>query len=145
MRMNPNETNSKPVIIHQELSFKVVGVCFKTHNYLGQFCRERQYGDSIETFLQLENLKYVREADLRNVDASSPKGNFADFIIEDKILLELKAKPIITKEDYYQVQRYLQASNLDLAILVNFRSKFIHPKRILRVNNSLHSNKDSYH
>lgn len=57
-----------------------------------------------------------------------------DFIVDGKIILEFKAKNFITKEDYYQVKRYLVTLNLQLAILVNFRQKRIIPKRILNSN-----------
>lgn len=144
--MYPNETNKTPVILHKALSFQVVGVCFEVHNTHGRYCRERQYGDEVEKVLMAKHVSYRREANLQVLDPAGPKGNFADFIIEGTILLELKAKDIVTKEDYYQVQRYLWASGLDLAILVNFRQKYIHPKRILRTGgNSHHSNRDSYH
>jgi len=54
-----------------------------------------------------------------------------DFIIEDKIIIEFKTKDYITKEDYYQVKRYLITLNLELGILVNFRQKRLAPKRVL--------------
>lgn len=60
-------------------------------------------------------------------------GNILDFVVENKIALEIKAKRIITKEDYYQMQRYLQESNLKLGFLVNFRNRYIKPARIIRL------------
>lgn len=50
-------------------------------------------------------------------------------------MLEFKAKRILTKEDYYQTQRYLQQTGYKLAILVNFRGKYIKPKRIVKIDN----------
>lgn len=58
-------------------------------------------------------------------------GNILDFIIQDKVILELKAKPFLLREDYYQLQRYLQSSQIKLGILVNFREVYLHPKRVL--------------
>ncbi|MFH1822094.1 MAG: GxxExxY protein, partial [Patescibacteria group bacterium] len=46
-------------------------------------------------------------------------------------ILEFKTKDFITKEDYFQVKRYLITLNLKLALLVNFRQKRLVPKRIL--------------
>ena len=57
--------------------------------------------------------------------------NIPDFIIDDKIILDLKAKPIVTKEDYYQMKRYLKSSQKRLGIIVNFRQPHLYPKRIL--------------
>ena len=54
-----------------------------------------------------------------------------DFIIDDKIIIELKAKKIILKDDYYQTQRYLHALNKKLALLVNFRNRYLKPIRVI--------------
>jgi len=118
------ETKTK--LLYGKLSFIINGILFKVHNELGRFAREKQYGDLFEIKLKEANLSYLRE--LRVGDS----GNMPDFIIEDQIIIELKAKPFVPTEDYNQVQRYLQSTNLDLALLVNFRSKFLQIKRILR-------------
>jgi len=60
-------------------------------------------------------------------------GNIVDFLIDDKIILEIKAEPLILKKDYYQAQRYLQALNKKLASLVNFRNRYLKPLRIIRI------------
>lgn len=60
--------------------------------------------------------------------------NKADFVINDKLLIELKAKPFVTNEDYAQTHRYLDASGLKLGIVVNFRNKYLKPIRIIRSN-----------
>ena len=115
----------KKEFLYGDLTFKVRKVLFDTHNELGMFGREKQYGDLVERKLKELGIAHRREA----IVADS--GNTLDFIVEDKLILELKAKPFLTKEDYFQKQRYLQATNLRLGILVNFRTKYIAPKRIL--------------
>lgn len=60
-------------------------------------------------------------------------GNIVDFIIEDKIILEIKAKRLLEKIDFYQAQRYLQATNLKLGLLINFRNRYIKPVRIVKI------------
>ncbi len=60
-----------------------------------------------------------------------------DFMIEDKIVLDLKAKKFITKDDYVQMQKYLALTGKELGLIVNFRASFIKPKRVL--NHKLHS------
>jgi len=59
------------------------------------------------------------------------------------LLLDIKSKPFITKEDYYQMRRYLKLCNLELGLIVNFRNKFLAPKRILNpeLKHLGHSNK----
>jgi len=52
-------------------------------------------------------------------------------LIDNKIVLEIKTKKMLTREDYYQTKRYLTALNKKLAILVNFHQRYLTPKRIL--------------
>ena len=118
--------------IYKELSYEIVGLLFEMHKDLGRFRNEKQYGDYFEKLLQQKNFKYIRE--YRFNDHQYGKGNvrcIVDFIIEDKIIVEFKARDFLTKEDYYQVKRYLVTLNLHLGILVNFRQPRLVPKRIL--------------
>jgi len=116
-------------ILYPELSYKITGLLFETHNQLGRYCKEKQYQDIIEELLRKENLKFEREKQIPISEENS--GNIVDFIIENKIILECKAKPFITKQDYYQLLRYLKASDIRLGLLVNFRNRFLKPRRIL--------------
>lgn len=90
-------------IIYPELSFKINGILFKTHNHLGKYCNEKQYADFIESLLKESSLKYKREKVLPPSFEGEKEGrNKVDFLIEDTIVLELKSKKIISKDDYYQ-------------------------------------------
>jgi len=119
-------------IIYSDLSYKINGILFKVHNQLGKFGTEKQYADLIEHYLRQGRFHYEREKPLPPSFEGEKKGrNKIDFLIEGDIILEVKAKRIITKEDYYQLRRYLAALNKKLGILVNFRANYIHPKRVL--------------
>jgi len=123
---------NKEKIIHPELSYKINGILFTVQNNLGRFCNEKQYGDATEKLLTENNIKYEREKKLPKLfDGEQDGRNIADFLIENSILLELKAKRIIGREDYYQVRRYLGSLKLKLGILVNFRDRYLKPHRIL--------------
>lgn len=131
--MRTNNTNNTN-IIYPELSYKITGVLFKIHNEIGRFCREIQYGDLLETKLKEEKIKYEREKPLPIEGIENQFTNKVDFSIEDRILLEIKAKPVIVKEDYYQMNRYLNASGYKLGMLVNFRNTYLRPIRVIRAN-----------
>ena len=109
------------------MSFKIAGVCFIVHNKLGRYSREKQYCDLLEQeFIKL-NTPFIREQRIRST------GNKVDFLIDNKIILEIKAKQMITRDDYYQVQRYLQCSGHKLGLLVNFRNRYLKPIRIIKI------------
>jgi len=118
-------------IIYKDLSYEITGFCFQAHKGLGCFCSERQYCDRFEKLLQEAGINYLREMEIKTFNESSPKGNRTDFLIEGKIILDAKAKKFITKEDYIQMQRYLKCANIKLGMIVNFRSTYLKPKRIL--------------
>lgn len=119
-------------IIYPKLSYEIYGICFKVHNELGKFRNEKQYADAIERILIEKNIKYLREKPLPiSFNGEKDRRNIPDFIIEDTIILDLKAKRIISKEDYYQMKRYLISSEMKLGIIVNFRQNYLNPKRVL--------------
>ncbi len=126
--MKTNDTN----LLHKELSYKIVGLAFKVHNSLGRFAKEKQYGDLIKQYLEKEFIPFERE---KSLSLAGLDKNRADFIIDNKIILELKAKDFIYKEDYYQLLRYLSAAKLKLGIIINFRNKYLKPKRIISPEN----------
>ncbi len=119
-------------IIHPEISYKITGILFKVRKDLGCYKNEKQYCDAIEKELKKELIIYQREKILPESFEGEYKGrNKIDFLIEDKIILEIKAKPFVTKDDYYQIRRYLEGLQKELGILVNMRRYYLHPKRIL--------------
>jgi GxxExxY protein len=119
-------------VIYKELSYRINSLLFTTHRALGRYRNEKQYGDYFERLLKEKNIRYIRE--FKFVDNDFGQGRVrcvCDFIVEDKIILEFKAKDHVSKDDYYQVMRYLKTLDLKLAVLVNFRQPRIVPKRIL--------------
>ena len=129
--MYPNSTN-KNKVLHPELSYKIVGILFDVHNNLGRFRNEQQYSDAIGLELKKLNIPYKREHHLyKSFEGERDNRNIVDFIINEKIVIEVKAKRALLKEDYFQIKRYLISSNYELGLLVNFRTKYLAPKRIL--------------
>src|SRR4030042_627964 len=119
-------------IIFPELSYKITGILFSVHNELGRYCNEKQYGDYLEKKFKDSGMEFEREKLLPiSFEGENPNRNRIDFLMEGKITLELKCKRVIERIDFYQVKRYLIAFNKKLGILVNFRSKYLQPKRII--------------
>lgn len=119
-------------VLYPELSYKICGLCFKVHNKLGRFCNELQYADALENLFKIEKIEYKREAPLPvSFEGENERRNIPDFTIQEIIILDLKAKRIISKDDYYQMRRYLKAFNKELGLIVNFREYYLSPKRVL--------------
>ena len=133
--MHTNYTNNQKFqnnkLIYPKLSYFLTGICFKIHNELGRYCREIQYCNKLEEKLKELKIVCVREYPIAKT------GNKIDFLIDDKIILEIKAKRAILKEDYYQVQRYLQSLDKKLALLINFRNRYLKPIRIVKIDTDI--------
>lgn len=135
MSGHTNDTNRiEEKIIYKDLSYQINGVLFKVHKKLGRFCREKQYGDIFEELLKETGIPFSREQKLPIEGIDNSRTNVVDFCVNDQILVDLKAKPFVTKEDYYQMQRYLQAGEYKLGLLVNFRNSYLKPIRVIRLN-----------
>lgn len=80
-------------LLYPELSYKVTGLIFKTHNESSRYCSEKQFCDFLEKKFIENNVKYVRE---KNIN-SDIKGDRVDFCVEDKIVIECKAKAFVTR------------------------------------------------
>ncbi len=137
--MHPNDTN-KTKLIEKDLSYKITGVCYKIHNKLGRFLTEKQYCDALEEKFTRERILFKREPNLKtdNSEYTLQIGR-PDFLIENKVVVDIKAKKFITKDDYNQMLKYLYLTNLELGLIINFHSSFLKPKRVLNNKYSGHS------
>lgn len=125
--MNTNNTNKNNKLIHPELSYLITGICFEVHNQTGRYAREKQYCNALENKFRALAIPYKRELIVGQT------GNRLDFLIDDKIIIEVKAKRIITREDYYQIERYLQILNKPLGLIINFQNRYLKPYRVIRI------------
>jgi GxxExxY protein len=124
--MATNYKVNKDKVLFADESFLIAGVCFYVQNRLGRFAKEKQYVDIMASRLDELKVPYRREL------TAGCTGNRVDIVIFNKILFEAKAKPFLTQEDFFQVQRYLKILNLDLGLLVNFWARSAQPRRVLR-------------
>lgn len=122
-------------LIEPELSYKLMGICFNVYNILGAKYQEKYYQRAVEVELKKEKISYQKEMPYKLEYKGESIGRyFFDFLIENKVILELKTVPSISKKDIGQLLRYLKESNLKLGIIVNFGKEKVEYKRI--INNS---------
>jgi GxxExxY protein len=119
--------------IDDELTYKIIGCAMKVHNTLGNGFQEVIYQRCLAIELDRNSIIYEREKEMPIYYEGFEVGTRrADFIIEDKIMVELKA--IIQLEDVHLAQglNYLTAYNLETGLLLNFGSTSLQTKRLFK-------------
>ena len=119
-------------IIESELSYKIMSILFDVHTKLGNQYQEKHYQRAIEMAFNKAKLQYKKQVCVDLLYDNHKIGkNFLDFIVENKIIVELKTVSVFRYQDVRQVLAYLKLAKLPLGILVNFRSQQLSYKRIL--------------
>ncbi|MFH6963859.1 GxxExxY protein [Flavobacterium plurextorum] len=114
-------------------SYKIIGICMEVHKILGKGHNEKVYGDALEYEFQRNEIPYNRELkyNITYKDIILPSYYFADFVIFDEIILELKAIAALSTSEIKQTLNYLAASKNKLGLLVNFGEDSLKYKRII--------------
>ena len=120
-------------LLYKEESYKIIGACMEVHKELGKGFSEIIYGDALEIEFKKNNIIYSREKGYKITYKNKilPHHYFADFVIQDKIILEIKAIKELTNSHTKQTLNYLATSKLKLGLLVNFGEDSLQYKRII--------------
>ena len=119
-------------LVYPELSYTIVGILFKVHSELGGEFEEKYYQRAVETLLNKQHISYAKELKTDLFFNEENIGRFfLDFLIEEKVVLELKATSVLQPAHFRQVKSYLIAHKIRLGILANFRGKSLVYKRVL--------------
>ena len=120
-------------IIYKEESYRIIGKCMEVHNNLGAGFLEIVYKDALEYEFRKVGIPYEREKryPVNYKEIVLPHKYFADFVIFDKIILEVKAVSGIPDEFIAQAINYLKVSQNKLALIVNFGELKLNYKRIV--------------
>jgi len=119
-------------VLFPELSYKIVKVLFDMHNELGGRYQEKYYQRAVALAFDKKSIKYKKELAVDLKFQGETIGRYLlDFLIDDKIIVELKTVVRFCHDDIRQVLGYLKANNLKLGILVNFRGEELIYKRII--------------
>ena len=120
-------------IILKEESYQLIGICMEIHRELGMGFKEIVYKDALEYEFKSKKIKFIREKEfkIQYKDIILPHSYYADFIIYDSIILEVKASYMIVNNFVTQTVNYLKASGLQLGIIANFGEKSFASKRVV--------------
>ncbi len=121
------------VLIQKELSFQIVGACFDVFRRAGGGHKENFYQRALAMELKERKLKFQEQVEVNLFYLGQRFGKYRmDFIVEEKIVVEIKALERFRLEHYNQVKGYLSQTQLDLGILVRFSDTGATFQRILR-------------
>lgn len=110
----------------------VIGCAMRVHSELGNGFQEVIYQRSLAIEFQEENIRYVMELTMPLFYKNKEVGlRRVDFLVEDKVLVELKAVSEIGNTHYNQVLNYLTAYKLEVGLLINFGESSLNFKRFI--------------
>ncbi len=120
-------------LLYEKESYEIIGACMEVYNELGKGFSEIVYKDALEYEFQLRNIPYEREKSykIKYKDKILPHSYDADFIVFNKIPLEVKAIEQLVPGNVRQTINYLAASKMKLGLLVNFGEDTLKYKRII--------------
>ena len=115
-------------MIYGELTNKIIGAFYKVYNTLGYGFLEKVYENSLKIELKKLGLKVEQQKNIKVSYEGFEVGDyFADLVVEDTVILELKAAEAICEEHEAQLLNYLRATDKEVGLLFNFgkEAKFV--------------------
>ncbi len=111
-------------LLYEKESYQIRGACFDVWNAFGSAFKESVIEKSLAKEFKERGLSFERQKRLNVFYKNEKVGVYVpDFVVENKIILEIKVKPILVQEDKRQFWYYLRGSQYRLGFLVNFGSK----------------------
>ena len=111
----------------------IIGSGIEIHKTLGFGFLEIVYKDAFEYEFRRKNVLYKREKEylVKYKEIILPHKFYADFVVFDKVILEIKAKDGIADEDYAQTINYLKCSGCKVGLILNFGRIKLDIKRVV--------------
>jgi len=134
--MGTEKTNKK--FLYKELSFKIIGLCIEIQKEYGENHDERIYHRVLQEKLEKEKINYLSKPKVKIFSQETGKilGYYEpDFIIQDQLVLELKARTASINADEKQLMQYLKTTEYEIGYVINFGIKPLYFKRIIYSNN----------
>jgi GxxExxY protein len=120
-------------LIYKEEAFKIVGICMNIHRTLGMGLKEINYKDAMEIDFEEEGIPYKREERfaVKYKDQILRNPYYADFVVFESIIIEVKSASALTDAHMAQALSYLAVSGMKLALIINFGERSLTWKRVV--------------
>ena len=131
--------NSNDNYIHSDITEEIIRSFFAVYNTLGYGFLEKIYENALYIELSKSKFKVERQKPIKVRYEGLDVGiYFADLIVEDSVIIELKAAEFLNKEHEYQLINYLKATDLEVGLLLNFGKKPEFKRKVFsnKINNS---------
>lgn len=125
-------------LLYKDLSYKIQGIAFEVRKNFGLSHKEQIYQRAFEEELKSKNIPYEKETAIKIFSPKNSKfiGLYRpDFIIDKKIIVEIKTYKFVPKDEMRKIYDYLRNSKYELGYLINFSSPRLYMKRIIFTNN----------
>lgn len=117
----------------KEETYQIIGLCMEVHKILGKGHNEKVYGEALEYEFIKNKIPYKREVkfEINYKEIILPSYYYADFIVFDEVVVELKAIQAISSGEIKQILNYLAASKNEIGLLINFGEDSLKYKRVI--------------
>ncbi|MQP52281.1 MULTISPECIES: GxxExxY protein [unclassified Flavobacterium] len=111
-------------ILHKELTGSILKLFYEVYNELGYGFLEKVYQNALYTELKNNGFEVESQKQIKVYYKNVEVGEYyADLIVNDKVILELKATEVITEAHEFQLLNYLKSTNIEVGLLLNFGKK----------------------
>ncbi len=119
-------------VLFPELSYKILEISFEIHNTIGPGFTENIYGSAFAYELANHHISFEQQKPIQVSYKGAIIGSYRlDFVVDQKIIVELKAVNVLSDLFKLQVLSYLKAADMKLGLLINFGSKRLEHARII--------------
>ena len=120
-------------LLHKDITYAIIGACMEVHRILGPGFLESVYQTALAHELELRGISINEQARLQVAYKDIVAGEYrADFVVDDKVIVEIKAVSQLTEIHEAQLINYLKATGYKVGLLINFgASSLEHIRRIV--------------
>ena len=117
---------------HKELTYQIIGAAFEVYKLLGYGFLEKVYENALIKELQLRGLHATDQYPIKVIYKDAEVGDYyADILVEDKVIVELKTGEAFNPIHEAQLLNYLKATGIKVGLLINFGPKKCEYKRFV--------------